>query len=149
MAAEQAESARGHAARPVLDEKVLMSQVGGDMNLLRQLISIFQDDSPAALGRIQKAMDGRDAGALIKTTHAFRGSVSIFAAPAAVKAAVRLETLAREHDLAGAVGAFATLKKEIAQLRKTLAEFGKIKGKKKGGRKSSLPKLTKRAAGKR
>jgi PAS domain S-box-containing protein len=149
MAAERAESARGPAARPVLDEKVLMSQVGGDMKLLRQLISIFQDDSPAALGQIQKAIDGRDAGALIKTTHAFRGSVSIFAAPAAVKAAIRLETLARERDLAGAVSAFATLKKEIAQLRKTLAEFGKIKGKKKSGRKRSQPKRTKRGARKR
>jgi len=147
MPANRPESARSLAARPVLDEKALMAQVGGDMNLLRQLIAIFLDDSPAALARIQKAIDGRDAGALMKTTHAFRGSVSIFAAPAAVRAAGKLEALAREHDMAGAEGAFAMLKKEIADLRKTLAAFGKVKDKKKVGRKRNPPKRMKRAAG--
>ncbi|HLY61564.1 MAG TPA: response regulator [Terriglobia bacterium] len=112
----------------VLDEKALLSQVGGDLNLLRQLISIFLADSPAALVRIQRAIDSRDADALLKTTHAFRGSVSIFAAPAAVGSAVKLEALARDRDLAASEDAFATLKRDIARLTKTLAAFGSNKG---------------------
>jgi PAS domain S-box-containing protein len=133
--AEPAASARRLAARSVLDEKALMLQVGGDMSLLRQLITIFLDDFPLALARIQKAIRARDAGALMKATHAFRGSVSIFAAPAAVGAAVKLETLAREGKLPAAESAFAALKKEMGRLRRALFSFGRAQREEEGGRK--------------
>jgi PAS domain S-box-containing protein len=127
---DRTEASLSDAPRPVLDKKALLSQVGGDMKLLRQLISIFLADSPAALARIQKAMDSRDANALMKTSHAFRGSVSIFAAPAAVGSAVKLETLARRGEMAGAEAAFEALKKEVERLSETLADFGGPPGKK-------------------
>ncbi|HEV2351282.1 MAG TPA: response regulator [Terriglobia bacterium] len=130
-AADHLESAQSMAARAVLDEKALMAQVGGDVNLLRQLISIFLADSPMGLARIQKAIDAWDAEALMKATHAFRGSVSIFAAPAAVGAAINLEALAREGELAGAKGAFSALQKEMARLRTALAAFGAGQGEEK------------------
>jgi PAS domain S-box-containing protein len=129
--------------RSVLDEKALLSQVGDDKNLLRQLISIFVADSPAALVRIQEAIDSRDAVALLKVTHAFRGSVSIFAAPAALASALKLEALARERDLDAAEGAFAMLKKDIALLTKTLADFGSNNSGESRGRRRSRETKTK------
>ena len=144
----KSEAAGSIPEQSVLDEKALLSQVGGDTNLLRQLISIFLADSPAALARIQKAVDTRDAGALLKTTHAFRGSVSIFAAPAAVGSAVKLEALAREGELAAAEGAFAILKKDIARLTKTLAAFGSIQGGESRSRRRGRPARLKPSHGK-
>ncbi|MHB8654060.1 MAG: response regulator [Terriglobia bacterium] len=112
----------------VLDESALLSQVGGDIKLLRQLIAIFLADSPRALLQIQKAIRDVDLEAIRKTAHAFRGSVSIFAAPAAVRAAVELETLVREGDVVRIKKAFAGLKKETARLRRKLTVFRKAYG---------------------
>ena len=107
----------------VLDESALLSQVGGDIKLLRQLITIFLADSPRALAQIQKAIRRGDLEAIRKTAHAFRGSVSIFAAPAALRSAVELETQAQGHDLASVKKVFSELKKESARLRKKLTAF--------------------------
>lgn len=110
----------------VLDERALLSQVGGDIKLLRQLITIFLADSPRALAQIQKAIRGGDLEAIRKTAHAFRGSVSIFAAPAAVRSAVELETLVREGDLVRIKKAFVGLKKETARMRRKLTVFRSV-----------------------
>jgi len=118
----------------VLDEAALLSQVDGDIKLLRQLITIFLADSPRALAEIQKALELCDLEELRRTAHAFRGSVSIFAAPAARKAALKLESLARGGDMGGAPDAFTSLKLEVARLRTVLSSLRGAAGRKKPGK---------------
>ena len=107
----------------VLDESALLSQVGGDIKLLRQLITIFLADSHQTLAQIQKAIHRGNMETIKKTTHVFRGSVSIFAAPLALRSAMELETLAGEGNLISVKKAFAALKKETARLRRKLEAF--------------------------
>jgi len=125
------ESETGDSAQGVLDETALLSQVDGDIKLLRQLITIFLADSPKALSEIRRALELRDVEELKRTAHAFRGSVSIFAAPAAREAALKLELLAREGDMGRVPEAFASLQREVTRLKKVLSTLrGTIRGKK-------------------
>jgi CheY-like chemotaxis protein/HPt (histidine-containing phosphotransfer) domain-containing protein len=112
------------STREILNVAALLSQVGGDRSLLRQLIAIFLADSPNGLARIQDALEHRDLDALKRAAHAFRGSVSIFAAPAAVHSAVELETISRDGNLPGAEDAFARLQDDVRRLQKALATLG-------------------------
>ena len=107
----------------VLDESALLSQVGGDVKLLRNLITIFLTDSLRTLAQIQKAIHRGDLEAIKKTAHVFRGSVSIFAAPLALRSAMELENLVSSGNLASVKKAFAALKKETTRLRKKLTTF--------------------------
>jgi len=91
--------------------------------LLRQLITIFLTDSLRTLAQIQKAIHVKDFDAIRKTAHVFRGSVSIFAAPAALRSATELENLASEGNMVSVKKAFAALKNETTSLRKKLSSL--------------------------
>ena len=122
----------------------LLSQVGGDRALLKRLIAIFLADSPNGLARIQDALEHQDIESLKRAAHAFRGSVSIFAAPAAVHSAVNLETLARVGNLSQAMDAFARLQRDVARLQQALATLGVARSPRKTGRPENLARSSKR-----
>jgi CheY-like chemotaxis protein/HPt (histidine-containing phosphotransfer) domain-containing protein len=132
------------STREILNEAALLSQVGGDRGLLKQLIAIFLADSPNGLARIQDALEHRDVEALKRAAHAFRGSVSIFAAPAAVHSAVELETVARDGNLPGAEDAFARLQDDVRHLQKALAMLGMEQARKQADRTEDPPRSPKR-----
>ncbi len=132
------------SSRATLNESALLSQVGGDRALLKQLITIFLADSPDGLARIQDALEHRDLESLKKAAHAFRGSVSIFAAPAAVHSAVNLETLARAGNLPQAADEFARLQREVARLQQALATLGVARAPRKTDRLENQARSSKR-----
>jgi HPt (histidine-containing phosphotransfer) domain-containing protein len=96
----------------------------GDMKLLRKVASLFLDDCPAMLSRIQAAIVRGDPEALRSEAHALKGSVANFAAARAVEAAAMLEALGRSGSLAEARKAYAVLSSEIRRLGRALEEFG-------------------------
>ncbi len=108
---------------PEFDAEALLSRVDGNKKLLRELVEIFLDDSPKLLEEIKHALKRGDAEALRRATHAFRGSVSTFAARQAAEAATRLESQAIERDLDGAREAFREVKAQFTRLRRSLNRF--------------------------
>jgi PAS domain S-box-containing protein len=108
---------------PDLDEQLLLSRVDGNTKLLRELVEIFLADSPKMLKDISRAFSRRDAESLRRSTHAFRGSMSTFAARHATEAAQKLETLAAQGDLEAARDAFREVKAQFARLRRALLRF--------------------------
>ena len=109
--------------RSRLDKAALLDRVGGDMELLGELATLFNDDCPRLLDEIREAVRLGDAETLARTAHTLKGSVGNFAAEDAFQAALRLEKIARKGEMAFAQEALEGLEKEIHSVLSELSEF--------------------------
>jgi len=109
-------AADGTGAEEVLDKALVLKRVGGDLELLRELIDIFREECPQLMGEMREAIAARDGETLERVAHKIKGAVGNFSAPAAVEAALRLEMMGREGDLAGASDAYADLEQSLQRL---------------------------------
>jgi CheY-like chemotaxis protein len=103
-----------------LDEALALSRVGGDVELLREVIDLFLDDYPSTLQKIQSAVAASDASALEQHAHSLKGSVSTFGASRAFEAAFQLEKQGRSGHLGGAQEGLIELEQALEALRPEL-----------------------------
>jgi PAS domain S-box-containing protein len=103
-----------------LDESLALSRVGGDLELLKEVIALFLDDYPSTIENIRHAVASRDAKALEHNAHSLKGSVSTFGANRAFEAAFTLEKQGRSGDLTGAQDGLAQLEKALEELHPEL-----------------------------
>jgi CheY-like chemotaxis protein len=83
----------------VLDEADLLDRVGGDRELLHDMVQLFLEHYPPLLSELRQAVARRDAAAIQRLAHTLKGSVGNFGTQVAYQAALELETLAREGRL--------------------------------------------------
>jgi two-component system, sensor histidine kinase and response regulator len=107
----------------LLNREAVLARVEGDRQLLEQMVSIFLEEVPRQLAELRKAIDDADARAVERAAHTLKGAVGIFAAPPAVAAALRVELMGREKNLAGAAPALASLEREVERLKSVLRAF--------------------------
>jgi PAS domain S-box-containing protein len=110
-------AAGGHA----LDTTRILERIGGDRDLLKELAALFVRDCPKMLSDIRDAVREGSAEALQMAAHALKGSVSNFAADAAVQAASRLETMARNRDMMNTSQALKELEQETDRVLESLS----------------------------
>jgi two-component system, sensor histidine kinase and response regulator len=110
-------------SRCVVDRPALLSGIGGDRRLLRELVRLFLADYPRHLAEIKDAIRLGDGESLRKAAHALKGSVGNFEAKKAFAAAHRLELMGRDGNLDNTGEACVTLEIEMARLTD---ELGKI-----------------------
>jgi HPt (histidine-containing phosphotransfer) domain-containing protein len=103
-----------------LDESVALSRVGGDVELLREVVGLFLDDYPHSLEMIREAVARGDQSSLERHAHSLKGSVSTFGAQEAYEAAQELEKQGRTGDLASAVDGLRRLEHALIALRPEL-----------------------------
>ncbi len=103
-----------------LDEAVALSRVGGDTDLLKEIVELFLMDYPTTLEKIRSAVATRDAAALEHHAHSLKGSVSTFGAQQAFEAALELERKGRTGDLAGVDDGLGQLECALGALRPEL-----------------------------
>jgi two-component system sensor histidine kinase/response regulator len=101
----------------------LMLQVDGDLDLLRTMVSLFMVEAPASMAAMRNAVESNNAESLSRLTHTLKGMVGNFYSEAVTGAALKLETMAREHDLAHAPEAFLALQGLIERLTPELAQL--------------------------
>jgi PAS domain S-box-containing protein len=111
--------------KPKLDKGALLERVGGDIELLRELVIIFTDDCPRLLDEIREAVQLGDAETLEKTAHTLKGSVGNFAAEDAFQAALRLEKIGRGKEMTLAQAALEELEREISRVINELAALSR------------------------
>jgi two-component system sensor histidine kinase/response regulator len=112
--------------REIMDRALCVQRLGGNAQLIRQLVELFRADCPRMLAEIQAAVADRNAQALERAAHRLKGSAANFAAGRAVEGARQLETMGRDGDLGGAPAAYAELEHEIARLLPMLAELEEL-----------------------
>jgi CheY-like chemotaxis protein/nitrogen-specific signal transduction histidine kinase len=103
-----------------LDESLALSRVGGDVELLKEVVELFLDDYPSTFEKIKGAVASRDATALEHHAHSLKGSVSTFGANRAFEAAFSLEKQGRSGDLTGALDGLLQLEQALEALRPEL-----------------------------
>ena len=110
------------AADAILDWGIALEQSGGNDELLRELITIFMEESGQLMAALRQAIAQQHAGEVRRLAHTIKGSANHFAARATVAAALQLERMGRDGELAGAEEACGRLEQELAQLQQALAE---------------------------
>jgi CheY-like chemotaxis protein len=106
------------------DPGAALARVGGDRELLKELVHLFLDECPKWLAEIRQALDAHDAAALRRAAHSLKGGLGHFGARAALEAAQCLEMMGRAGDVAQAGPACARLEAALADLRPAVAALG-------------------------
>lgn len=106
-----------------LDVESVLDRVGGDLDLLKEIVSIFEQEGPALLEEIRNAITLSDLQRLESAAHSLKGCVSTFGADNAAAAALRLEQMGRQGRMEGAEDAVADLERELGTLRPVLLEL--------------------------
>jgi HPt (histidine-containing phosphotransfer) domain-containing protein len=105
----------------VCDLSGTLARMGGDQQLLQQIVQFFQEDAPEYLSRLRAAVDGRNPEGVLHAAHSLHGLVATFGAEAAALAALRLEDIGRSGDLSSVNEAVGALEDEISRLQTALA----------------------------
>jgi|SRR5579863_1186754 len=120
----QAQTPAGaRASEPVFDRDLVMARVEGDMELLREIVGLFLEETPQLLSNITESIASGDPVALERAAHALKGSVGNFGTKTAYEPALRLEAMGRGREMADAHEVYLKLEKEVAFLRDALVEL--------------------------
>ncbi len=106
--------------RKVVDKTAIYNRVGGDIELLRDIVSLFLDESPVLVAEIREAIRSDDSERLQAAAHTLKGSVANFGAESAVAATLALENMGRNREMDQALYGLVTLDKEIECVREEL-----------------------------
>jgi HPt (histidine-containing phosphotransfer) domain-containing protein len=107
----------------VLDQSAALARVGGDLDLLREIAVLFQQECPQALENLRAAIDRGDGPAAGRAAHGLKGSTSNFGAAPAVDAALKIEQLARSGCIEELRGYYETLNSALATLLSELQQI--------------------------
>jgi signal transduction histidine kinase/CheY-like chemotaxis protein len=103
-----------------LDTAGLLARIGGDTDLMREVVRLFLEDCPVRLSAIRSAITAGDAGALRAAAHALRGAAGTLSARGVVDAALVMERMGAENQLGAAEAAWKRLNAEAAHLAAAL-----------------------------
>jgi HPt (histidine-containing phosphotransfer) domain-containing protein len=104
----------------LVDWPSLRRRVGGDLGLLREMLSIFADEYPTMLDNLEQAIRRGDFVAAEKLSHKLKGSLLQFSARAAAETAARLEKMGKLKTLDDAGTVLEELRRELEELMLSL-----------------------------
>jgi len=113
----------GERSEKVIDRAAFLARINHDGKILKKVAEMFFNLCPRSLSELQAAISSGDAKALERTAHTLKGVVGNFGAKAACEAALRLETIGRESEMAAAEEAYPVLEEELARLKLALTTF--------------------------
>ncbi|MGK5015595.1 Hpt domain-containing protein [Janthinobacterium sp. 61] len=85
-----------------IDPAVLFQATGHDLEMFRALSQTYLDTSPAMFARVEQAVRGGAAQAIVHSCHTLRGTVALLGASALVARLAELEQLVRHQGVAAA-----------------------------------------------
>lgn len=97
----------------------------GDERLMRELISVFFEDSESILNNAARALANREATSLHQYTHSLKGMIGSYAAEPALRAVTSLNTFSRTGDFRRAQAIFPEVERELIRLGEALRLFSK------------------------
>ena len=106
-----------------LDMAAALAGVGGDIELLKEIASIFLEECPNALSEIRRTVENGDSKGLERAAHSLKGSIGPFAAQSAHAAAYRLERIAHNGDLHAVPEALRDLESALEKLTPALSRL--------------------------
>jgi HPt (histidine-containing phosphotransfer) domain-containing protein len=107
----------------VLAAAGLVELVSGDAQLLHSLAGLFLEDGTRRLDEIRIALDSGDLESVQRAAHTLNGSAGSLCGRRTAQAALRVEHLAEEGDLAQARLACTALREEVGKLQQALTRL--------------------------
>ena len=101
----------------------MLTRLGGDEDLARQLAALFLEECPQMLERVRQSVQQTDPDVVRRAAHAFKGSVANFVEGGAAASAFELEAMGRDNRLSEAPAVLERLEREIAGLLVDLRRF--------------------------
>ena len=102
------------------NRELALERVGGDEELLDEIVGLYLEEFPILLTQIQSAVNSGDAKELYRAAHTLKGSLGALGAEAAQKQAMDLEMSGRHAALSDASSMLADLEHLLSQLRDEL-----------------------------
>jgi two-component system sensor histidine kinase/response regulator len=115
-----ASSSRSQKSASTLDRQGLLNRVNGDHELLREIATLFAEDTPVMLAQIKQAIRSRNAAEIERSGHRLKGALKNLGAKTAADLAFELECQGRERQLDGVDKIFGKLEQEIPRLHAEL-----------------------------
>ncbi len=113
----------GRSDEVIFDEAEALDRAADDKEFLKEIIEVFLDETPIHMAEIKQAVDGKDGEALRKSAHKLAGSLSGFAAKAAMETASQVEAMGKAGKVDEAESAFEVLNKDMEKLIDTLTQY--------------------------
>jgi PAS domain S-box-containing protein len=108
---------------PVVDRETLLSRVGGNLPMLRELISVFRQDSVPIMLSLADAIEKNDCTTVRHQAHTIKGMINFFSFPAVAELAFRLEQMGAAGDCDRGRETFEELRRNVTGM---LAELNEI-----------------------
>jgi HPt (histidine-containing phosphotransfer) domain-containing protein len=115
------------SAGPVFDVEIALRAVGGDRELLKEIIDVYFVECPRWMAEIGAAVARGEAPTLRRMAHTLKGTVSGFGAAEACALAQRLEDMGHGGCLQGGQEACVALAEALARLEPALAAFREMR----------------------
>ncbi len=107
-------------SRPVVDLDSVLAHLGGNHELLRDVVGLFREHAAKLMGQLRDAIKGEDWNSLRRAAHTLKGSVNFFGVPKIKELAEQLERIGASKNLAGISELMELLTQEVNQLLDTL-----------------------------
>jgi CheY-like chemotaxis protein len=107
----------------VFDLAQVMELVGGDEELLRDIVSMFLEDSTRLLGRIRSGLDAGDPKTVERAAHQLRGSSANLRAREVSDSAFQMEQLAGRGSLEAASRRYPGLERALLRLQAAIKKL--------------------------
>lgn len=115
------------SSAPILDPDAIRAlrdlSPEGDSEFLRELISIYLEDTPKQLIKLEQAVASQDAGQVVHAAHTIKGSSGNFGAKAFAKLAQEIELHGKSKNLATVAAALPELKNAYGQVAAALKQL--------------------------
>ena len=97
-----------------MSREEVLERLGGDEELLTEVIRLFLEDCPVQLGALKEALDARNPVLIRSTAHALKGAAGSLAAAGLFDRARVIEQLGADGDVEAAQAAWGHLSQEAA-----------------------------------
>jgi signal transduction histidine kinase/CheY-like chemotaxis protein/HPt (histidine-containing phosphotransfer) domain-containing protein len=104
----------------VFDQEEALRHVGGEMDLLQEIATVFLKESPRMVNELRDAVAARDAHRVNRAAHTLKGAVATLGAPAARDLAFQIEKLGANGELDEAASRLVEFDAVIGELRSSL-----------------------------
>jgi HPt (histidine-containing phosphotransfer) domain-containing protein len=113
------------ADKEILDTDDLADRIGGDQEIVVEILGVFRESCDDSMDEIRQALDAGDPERIERSAHALKGALGNISARAGHRAALKVEKLGESGDVEGARQAFAELERRIEELEQVLSKLAK------------------------
>ena len=107
----------------VFDRQELLEELDGDREFLEESLEILMADAPPLIDQIRDGIENNDAEKIRIAAHTIKSMVGNFCAQPAFQAALHVETIGQNGDLAGCAAGLPPLENELNRLQQELRKF--------------------------